>query len=259
MELIKSVSKRGLIANLLHIAFNLAYVAALVLLVRVFPESPFAALGLVVISKWRIVAVRPRYWVANFLSNLTDLLFGLGITLIMWMVGEVIVACLFVAMLYAAWLIMLKPMHKHTAILLQAGISQFVALAALFAISHLLPLPVLLLICFVIGFASARHIFGTHEEDQATLLALVWGLMVVELGFVGWHWTIGYGIADAFELSQMAIIISVLGFVAERAYDSFKHHDKVRWQDVQWPVLFATVLIGLLLFLFSGLGSASQL
>jgi len=161
--------------------------------------------------------------------------------------------------MYAAWLILLKPMHRHIWVVLQAGISQFVAISALFVVAHLIPLPIVVLFCFAIGFASVRHVFSSHSEEQATLLAMVWGLIVAELGFVAYHWTIGYPIIGSLEIPQIAIIVTALAFVVERSYSSYIHHEKVRWQDVQWPIIFATVLIGMLLFFFSGLGSAAQL
>jgi hypothetical protein len=261
LELIKSVRKRGFLPNFLHVLFNVLYVAALVALLTVFPENPWAALGLVVIAKWRVLAVRPRYWLANFLSNLTDLLMGLGMVILMWQAGDLWLLRLFLAALYTLWLVWLKPLHRHIWVVLQAGISQFVALWALFSVAHLVALPVVVIVCFVIGFASVRHglSMGHHEEGDSTFLALAWGFIVAELGFVGYHWTLGYPVNAPFKVSQMAIIVTVLAFVVERAYDSFKHREKVRWQDIRWPVLFAAVMIGTLLFFYSGLGSATQL
>lgn len=259
MELIKSVRKRGLVAKSLHVVFNIAYVAALFASVYFFPGTPWAAFFLVFVSKWRIFAVRPRYWFANLLSNLTDLLLGIGVALLMWQNGDSLVLQIILAALYAVWLILVKPMHKHTWILIQAGTAQFVALTALFSVAHMIPLPIVVLMCFLIGFVVARHILDAHREDSRTLLAMVWGLIVAELGFVAYHWTIAYQIYGSLQIPQIAIIIAVMAFVVERAYDSLRKHGFVRWSDLRWPVIFASTLIAMLLILFSGLNSASQL
>jgi hypothetical protein len=271
MELIKLVRKRGLIANTLHVVFNLAYVAVIFALLQKIRtpwfetpgfDSLWPALALVLIAKWRVFAVRPRYWLANFLSNLTDLGMGLGIVVLMWSVGatpmlagasdgDLLAVRIVLALIYAAWLIFLKPLHKHIWIEVQAGVSQFIALAALFAVSDRLWLPLVILLCFGIGFAAARHTLMKHEEENVTLLAMIWGLVVALLGFVAWHSTIGYSVFAPLKIPEMAIIVTALGWAVDRAYDSLIRHQKVRWADIQWPVLFAVVLIGMLLIFFS--------
>ncbi len=259
MELIKSVKKRGIVSRTLHVLFNALFVAALLGLILGFPDTPWAALALVLVSKWRIFAVRPRFWFANLLSNMTDLLLGLGIVLLMWECdGALAIQCVLAA-LYAVWLIFVKPMHKRLWVLIQAFTSQFVALAALFSVAHLIPLVFVVVLSFAIGFSAARHVLSIHKENSRTLLSMVWGLIVAELGFVAYHWTIAYTIFAPLKIAQIAIVVTVLGFVADQCYESRRLHDKVRWQDVRWPVLFAVVLIGMLLFWFSGLNSASQL
>ena len=68
-----------------------------------------------------------------------------------------------------------------------------------------------------------------------------------------------YSMKNSIKKVFVCALATVLAFVVERSYDSYIHHEKIRWQDIQWPLAFAAVLIGMLLFFFSGLGSASQL
>src|SRR5882724_1852913 len=63
------------------------------------------ALSVIVLSKWRMFAVRPRFWPANIRANAVDLMVGLSIVLFMshsvtnpWLQ-------LVWAALYAVWLI----------------------------------------------------------------------------------------------------------------------------------------------------------
>ncbi|MGH7238032.1 MAG: hypothetical protein ACREGF_05860, partial [Candidatus Saccharimonadales bacterium] len=90
--------------------FHVGLLILLPLMVFVLVRVQFAGLALAIIclSKWRMLAVKPRYWVANVRANSVDIIVGLsalafagssGSTLwqLVWLVG------------YAAWLIALKP------------------------------------------------------------------------------------------------------------------------------------------------------
>jgi len=154
--------------------------------------------------------------------------------------------------LYAAWLIILKPMTKTVPSLLQAGLSQFIGIVALFSVAEYVTLPGVVALAFGIGFAGARHTLMMHEEKQFTLLALVWGMLVCQLVFVAYHWVVIYGIG-AIKIPEIAIVISVLGFLAERYYTSFRRNDgRIKQDDVVVPTLFAAALLLILLIFFSG-------
>jgi len=258
VEFIKSVHKRGVIANVLHGLFNAAYAAVVMGLVMLLPETPWPALGLVLLAKWRMVAVRPRYWWANILSNLPDILLGLGMVVFMWLAvtWEIQVV---LAVLYAAWLIILKPQYSRHWVVIQAGTSQFVAIAALFAVSHLMPAWLVVFIVFVIGYSVARQVLAQYDERALNLLALIWGLLLAELSFVAWHWTIAYQVTPTLKIAQFAIIAAVLGFVAERSYMAWYNDEKITWNEMCLPVVFAGAVLVVLLFMFSGLWDATAL
>jgi len=258
VEFIKSVHKRGTIANILHILFNMAYATAVMGLMMLLPETPWPALLLVLVAKWRMIAVRPRYWWANILSNLPDMSLGFGIVTFMWLSAnwQIQVA---LAILYAAWLIILKPQHRRHLVMIQAGVSQFVALAALFAIGRLLPLWLVVALVFVIGFSIARQVLTQYDEKASTFLSLVWGLLLAEMSFVAWHWTIAYQITPTLKIAQFAIIAAAMGFVAGRSYAAWYKDERIAWHEISLPVIFAGVVLVMLLFLFSGLWDATTL
>ncbi|MDR1970087.1 MAG: hypothetical protein LBQ11_01945 [Candidatus Nomurabacteria bacterium] len=258
VEFIKSVHKRGVIANVLHALFNVAYAATVMGLIMLLPSTPWPALALVLVSKWRVVAVRPRYWWANILSNLPDMLLGLGVAIIIWMaaVWQIQVA---LAVLYAAWLIILKPQHRRHWVMIQAGVSQFVALSALFAVGHSLPLWAVVILTFIIGFSIARQVLVQYDEKDVSFLSLVWGLLLAELSFVAWHWTIAYQITPTLRVAQFAIIAAIFGFVASRGYAAWHNDGHISWNEMRIPVIFASVVLVVLLFMFSGLWDATTL
>ena len=78
------------------------------------------AVALVFMSKWRVLAVRPRFWLANLIANTVDLIVGLSyVTLVYCMTGSVGVQAA-LTVLYIVWLLIIKPRSKHTYVVIQA-------------------------------------------------------------------------------------------------------------------------------------------
>ncbi|GHU07842.1 hypothetical protein FACS189431_3060 [Alphaproteobacteria bacterium] len=257
-EIIRSVKKKDVVTSVLHIVFNLAVAGLSLGLLLLFPDTPWAAIALVVVSKWRVFAVKPRFWVPNILSNLVDFVFCAGLVVLIWQASELLWLQIALTAVYAAWLILLKPLTKTLPVLLQAGLSQFIGLVALFSVAEYLTLPVTVALAFGIGFAVARHTLMLHEEKQYTLLALGWGAIVAELSFVAYHWLITYNIGPVVKVPEIAIIVTLLGFLVERYYTSFRRNDgQIKQSDVLMPTLFGAALLAILLIFFSGLFGAA--
>ena len=88
-------------------------------------QTPFPALALVVLSKWRIIAVRPRFWWANIQANLVDLTVGIGVVGLMYLPTSVFYFRVALAILYAIWLVVIKPMSKRWQVAMQSLIAIF--------------------------------------------------------------------------------------------------------------------------------------
>lgn len=260
-----SVRIKNRLASLLHIVFNLAVALGAWGLIWLFPDTPAPAIALVALSKYRIFTVKPRYWVPNMLSGLVDFIFGVGIVLLLWvahgwgMTFDAILYQIVLVAVYSVWLLWLKPNNKEWAIILQAGLNQFVGLVALFAVSSYLWAPLVVIFAFGIGFASSRHLFMIHKETQHDLLAMVWGLMVAQLAFLGYHWNIVYGFGLV-KIPEVAIIVAIISFAAEKVYRSSRQNDGViKQEDVLFPILFSAILLVIILVFFSGLFPAVKL
>jgi len=247
------IKRRSFLAGIFHVVFNIGVAAASLILLLLFPDAPWAAFLVVIASKFRIFAVKPRFWKANILASLTDLIFCLGIVVLTWLAGEAGALWLQITLtaIYIAWLIIIKPMTKQMAVVFQAAASQFIGITAVFAVANYLTLPVTVLLCFGIGFSVARHILISHQENQLTLMSLIWGLVVAELGFLAYHWSIVYEFFGAIKISQFALLILILGFIVERFYHSaHKNEGKIKAAEVLWPTVFGFVLIMVLLIFF---------
>src|SRR3989344_632653 len=92
-------------SHLVHVGLLASLPILAYILVRI--NFVAVAIGLVLISKWRIVAVRPRYWVANIVANGVDIGVGLALVLVMRKTS-VTWWQLFWMALYIVWLTWLK-------------------------------------------------------------------------------------------------------------------------------------------------------
>lgn len=245
MELIKSAAKRSRVSDIVYIILNLVLVVGVLVLTLAF-SPPYLAYLLVVISKWRVFAVRPRFWWANLLTNTVDLLVGISTVTLIWQASGAILAQLLIAILYAGWLLVLKPRSNRSSMLMQASISQFLSLTALFSVAHLVDSSVIVIACWLLGYVVARHVMLAYDEEDQTSLSFVWGFLMAELGWLAYHWTVAYDITANLLVPQVAIIAGLFGFVCAKFYDAQFHGQKLG-KRLRAPTLFAIAVIAILL------------
>lgn len=258
MELIKAVSRRTRLGEITYDILNVAYALLLLVLVLTF-DPPILAFVVVLLSKWRIFAVRPRFWWANIQSNLIDTIVGFSTVGLLWLTSGELLIQVGITALFAAWLVILKPRSKKHWVLVQAGVGQFVGLMVLFAVAHLLADMVVVVGAGIVGYAAARHALTafTSESDR-TLLALAWAFVMAELAWLSYHWVIGYSIGQHLMVPQIAILAGIIGFVAITIYTAFENDGKIEFRELRWPFIFSGLILILLLVRFSGL-DVSQL
>ena len=121
---------RNIASSAVHILLNILLGMGAVL-VTVFSGSPILGIILVVISKWRMFAVRRRYLWLNIKSNLVDLIVGLSIVFLAYSAGSSFAVVDFILMaVYTVWLIFVKPMSSERANLVQALFAVFLGISA---------------------------------------------------------------------------------------------------------------------------------
>jgi hypothetical protein len=257
MDLIKSATRRSRVSETVYTALNIGYALALLFLVRSF-DPPYIAFLVVALSKWRVFAVRPRFWFANLQANLVDTIVGLSAVTLLWAANGQFAVQLGITALFAAWLLVMKPRSRRIWVLAQAGMCQFLGITALFTVAYAAPAFLSTAAAWVIGYASARHVFSTYDkEPERVFLSIVWGFIVAEMSWLAYHWTLAYTLSGELKLPQVALFLSAFGFVAVRFYDSYhRNHGVVKFQDLRWPMIFAGTLILMLLLRFSGLDTA---
>ena len=262
MNLFK-VSKRKLpIGEIAHLFLNVLLAVSVFSLVYVGDSAVYAALGLVLISKWRIFAVRPRYWWANVLANIVDVTVSLSIVALLYLAGTAdsysLGLQLGITAFYILWLVLIKPRSKRFWVVLQASLALFLGTWALTAFSHETYLLVCVLSFYTIGVGVARHVLALFEESEMSLMSMVFGLILAEIGWLTYHWSVAYSVnfLGDFKLPQMAIISLALGLCIYSLFSAARSgkSSKLFAGEVVAPVLFSVAIIAVLVIFFSSNG-----
>lgn len=158
------------------------------------------------LSKWRMLAVKPRHWLASLRVNAIDIIVGLAILVFMMHSGSQLLQLIWAAA-YGLWLLWVKPQSTMFGISAQALIGQTAGMAALFLEWGDKPAFILVIATWLICYAAARHFFASFEEPLARFLSYIWGYFAAALVWVLSHWLLFYG-----PISQPGLLVTVLGF-----------------------------------------------
>jgi hypothetical protein len=234
--LISKIKPASGFSYLLHLGLLVLLPAAVFILVRI--QFTQLAFSIVLLSKWRMLAVRPRFWPAILRANAVDLMVGLSIVIFMTHSGSMLWQLIW-AVAYGIWLVVIKPSSWTPMVSIQAGIGQLCGLMALFVAGASGPLYGLVFATGLICYLAARHFFDSYEEGYAKLLSYLWGYFGAALMWVLGHWLLFYGI-----IAQPTLLLSVLGYGLAVLY-AFDHHDKlsvmIRRQIIF--IMFAVVVV----------------
>lgn len=207
-------------AQFLHIGLVLILPLVLLGLVRLQGGFVQLALALVLLSKWRMLAVRPRFWPAIIRANAIDIIIGLSIVLFMAQSQSGYVQIMW-AGLYGIWLLFIKPGAGTFMVAAQAILGQLAGLMALFLIWSDGPLYGLVIVTGTICYMAARHFFDNFDEPYAKLLSWLWAYFGAALLWVLGHWLLFYGV-----IAQPTLILSMVGYGLAVLY-YFDHTDRL--------------------------------
>lgn len=230
--------------DVLHIGVNILFVAVLYAMIMVWDLVPLAVV-LVILSKWRILAVQPRFWPPNIKANLVDLIVGLSTIGLAGQAANSWLAITWIV-LYLGWLLFVKPRSADVLVSFQAFWAQFLGLLALFMIPSLVRSPLLFcILAWVIAWSAARHFFTNYEEPHYRSLSLVWALIVAQGVWFALHWIQYYSIFQM-DIALFVVILSILSASIGSVYHAYKKQ-AVRSGTIIENGLFAVALIVILL------------
>ncbi|HEY5805912.1 MAG TPA: hypothetical protein VIS56_00820 [Candidatus Saccharimonadales bacterium] len=188
------------------------------MLVRI--EFVQLALALILLSKWRMFAVRPRFWPANIRANAIDII--VSISLLVFMVdSDSQFAQLAWTGAYAVWLLVIKPASGPLLVSVQAMTGLLLGLSAIFMEWGGSALYWLVLSVALTCYLAARHFFDSFDEPYAKLLSYLWAYFAAALTWALGHWLLFYG-----TIAQPTLLLVAIGYGLAALY-YLDHHDKL--------------------------------
>ena len=238
MDLLKSHKRRSRLSESAYVALNVG-LAATLLIVVLAVQSPWLAFAIIILSKWRTLAVRPRFWYANIVANMVDIIVGISTVILLYGASGSLWLQLVLTAFYAGWLLFIKPRSKRKFVAIQAGTAVFVGITALSMVSYSWDALFFVAAMWVITFSGARHVLGSYDEPMTMIYSLITGFIGAELAWIGFHWLMAYPIPGfgTIQFSQLALFVTLYCLVAERAYASYHRHGAVKKSDVILPIL----------------------
>lgn len=201
-----------------------------VLLLLVLRELTPIAFGLLALSKWRTIAVKPQYWLANIRANAVDIIVGFSTLLFMHDANEAAAsdaAFFFVqvgwAVWYAVWLLVIKPRSSELMVGLQAAAGLVLGLSALFLYSDRVPEFLLVVIAWIVGASSARHFLSSYEESFIGAISFMWGFFVAQLAWLLNRWLIVYELVSVIRIPQITLLVMLAAYSFAEIYHLTKH------------------------------------
>lgn len=244
---------RNALSSMLHVILNIALAVGSIYITWA-TGSFLIGLLLVFLSKWRMFAVRPRYWEFNLKSNLVDLIVGCSFIFIAYSAGSTILPIHFVtAVLYSLWLVVLKPKSSEVATNLQSLFAMFFGTAALTLMTASTDSIFLVLGCFIIGYASARHVLVQGEDSDYNVVILIAGIISAEIAWLCHNWLIVYSFSGTgIIIPQLSLILTIVAYLFGFIYKSLSRNDgKIKWAEISMPAVFSMLLIALIVIWFS--------
>lgn len=244
---------RNLLSVAVHVFLNLLLAVSSTAL-TIITGSWILGVLLVILSKWRVVAVQPRYWWLNMKANLVDFIVGVSLVMLVYYAGtELNLAHVVLTAIYAIWLVVVKPKSSEAMTEVQALTAIFFGTnAAVFIGASLNPI-ILVIMSFIIGYGASRHVLIQSEDHDFSLVTFTFGLLMAEMSFVLYHWLIIYSFAGTgLAIAQLAIVQTLFAFVFSKGYKSALRHDgKIRVKEMIMPVIFSAFLVVLMIIYFS--------
>ena len=245
---------RNALSTFLHFTLNILLAVGSIF-VTIVSGSWIIGFVLVLLSKWRTFAVRPRYLWLNIKSNLVDLIVGFSFVLLAYFSGSTVLPVHYIlAASYALWLTVIKPKTTETWTLVQALFATFLGTTAASIMCASFNSAILVILEFIIGYSTTRHVLAQNDNmNDAGYPALIFGTVFAEIALLCHSWLIVYTFTKVgIIVPQLAVILTIFSFMAERILRSVEKHDgQFRLKDVTAPLIFSLIVLSVVIIGFS--------
>ena len=244
---------RNAFSSFLHVIMKLLLGVGSILITLV-SGSPIIGIILVFMGKWRIFAVRPRFWSLNIRSNLVDIIVGTSFVLLAYICGtDFNIIHIVLATTYSIWLLWVKSQTSENWILAQALICIFLGSAASIYIASTADSIFLCLAMFIVGYGASRHVFAQSSAYSIPIISFTSGLLAAEMAWLCSRWNIIYTFSSLdIMIPQFSILITILSFAFACTLRSLVRNDgKFNSKEILPPVLFSLITASVIIILFS--------
>ena len=217
--LIAKIKPASGFSRLAHVGLNVLLALLVFVLVRI--DFVQLALAIILLSKWRMFAVRPRFWPANIRANSVDIIVSVSILLFMVHNASTSWLQLALTVAYVLWLLVIKPASSALLVSVQAMTGLLFGMTALFLGWGDGALTWLVLSSAVIAYLAARHFLDAFDEPYAKLLSYLWAYFAAAVTWVLCHWLLFYGF-----LAQPTLLLTALGYGLAALY-YLDHNDRL--------------------------------
>lgn len=229
--------------------FHISLVAVIPILAYVFVRLEFYAVAaaVVLLSKWRMFAVRPRHWLAHIRTNAVDIAVGLSLLSFMIAANDSMKIQLLWLVAFEIWVLYIKPGTSVLLVSIQALLAQFLGSVAIFLTFDTAPFAVYILLVSALSYFSARHYFAAYEETHGVQYSWLWALFSACLVWILGHWLLFFG-----AIAQPALLLGVIGYGLAGLY-YLHEHDKLTLL-VRRQIIFVVIAIIVVILAFSNWG-----
>lgn len=244
---------RNMASNAVHVFLNIMLGIAAVL-VTVLTNSPVFGVILVIVSKWRVFAVRRRYIMLNLKSNLVDFIVGFSVVALAYFAGASLMPIHFALMVfYVVWLLFIKPMSSESMLMVQSLVAVFIGISASAIMTAELDAIWMVLLAFAIGYAASRHVLAQTDDRDFRLTTLVCGLIFAEIAWLSHAWAIIYTFGESgIRVPQVALILTIFAFIYNYARQvMIRMQTEFRFRNIAVPLIFSIALIAVVIVFFS--------
>lgn len=245
--LIAKVRPAGGFSQLAHIALLSLYPVLVLILVRL--DFSGLALLVVLLSKWRMLAVKLRFWPANFRANSVDIMVSVALWAFVVHTDSHMWQLVWTA-IHILWLMFIKPSSQTFMVGLQSLIAFLLALSALFLLAPNAHLFYLVVIAGLVCYLAAHHFFDAFEEAHTKMLSWLWAWFGGSVVWVLGHWLLYY--ANGL-VAQPTVLLVAIGYGLAALY-YLDHTDRLT-SAVRNQFVFLMVAITLIVLIFSDWGN----
>jgi hypothetical protein len=244
-SIVKKVKPKHGFSHFVH----LILVSIVPLLAYIFIRLDFfgLAMAIVLLSKWRMFAVKPRHWVAHIRTNAVDIIVSLSLVAFMITSSGSGWLQLFWLATFEIWLLFIKPRTSTLMVSLQALIALCLGTIGIFLAYETAPIAVYVLLTFIVAYFCGRHFFAAYDEPNAVQYSWLWAFFSASLVWILSHWLLFYDL-----VAQPAVLLSVIGYGLAGLY-YLHEHDKLT-QLVRRQIIFVVFALVFVMLAFANWG-----